>query len=72
MADKPPTHISHAARAAAMRVQQLLLEMLTSNEIGEVAVVVGWGALEPQKRVTTKSKCVKVARGQMVQIETVE
>jgi hypothetical protein len=60
-----PPAWQHAAKAAAARVERLLLEMLAKNEVGEVAVVVSWGQLEPEKRVTTKATVVKVGRGRM-------
>lgn len=72
MANKPPPHISHAAKLAAVRVQEMLIEMLMDGQVGEVAVVVDWGHLTPQKRVTTKAKGVKVARGTFTSVETVE
>lgn len=55
--------IERAARLAAQRVEAMLVAMLSSGELGEVAVVVGLFELEPQKRVTTKARTVKVARG---------
>lgn len=69
---KMPPDLQHAARTAALRVEKLLLEMLVENKLGEVAVVVSWSQLEPEKRVTTKAKTIRIARGQMSVIEKVE
>jgi len=65
-----PSPILHAARTAARRVERLLIEMLTEKKLGEVAVVVSWGQLEPEKRVIEKDRVVKVGRGQASEIET--
>jgi len=64
--------LQHAARAAASRVEKLLIEMLTSQEVGEVAVIVSWGQLEAEKRVTTKARVVKVGRGRMQTLNSAE
>jgi len=64
MRETPP-EIEQAARAAAARVKDMIVAMLLANETGEVAVVVSWGQLHPEKRVTTKARAVKVARGAM-------
>lgn len=61
--------IEQAAKQAAERVRRLIVQMLADGEIGEVAVVIGYHELEPEKRVTTKAKTVKVARGQMTVID---
>ena len=67
-----PPELQHAARVAAKRVEKLLLEMLTERKLGEVAVVVSWGTLEPEKRVIEKDHVVKIGRGRMSDLESVE
>lgn len=71
MPDMPP-ELQHAAHTAARRVEKLLLEMMVNRELGEVAVVVSWGQLEPEKRVTTKAHVVKVGRGRLERLTEVE
>lgn len=61
--------IEQAVNRAAASVRRLLLEMLTADELGEVAVVIGYHSLEPEKRVTTKARTIRVARGRMTAIE---
>jgi hypothetical protein len=67
-----PPELQHAAKTAAARVEKLLIEMLANQQVGEVAVVVSWGQLEPEKRVTTKDRVVKVGRGRMTALERVD
>lgn len=55
--------IEQAANRAAARVKDMIIAMLVANELGEVAVIVGFSSLEPEKRVREKAKIVKVARG---------
>lgn len=62
MASTP--EIERAAQIVAERVKTLVIAMLDAGELGEVAVVVGYFDLKPEKRVTTEGKAVKVARGQ--------
>jgi hypothetical protein len=66
-----PANLQHAARAAALRVEKLLVEMLANHELGEVAVVVSWGQLEPEKRVVQKARVIKVGRGHFETVEKV-
>lgn len=65
---EPSSPIQHAARTAARRVEKLLIEMLTEKKLGEVAVVVSWDGLDPEKRIVEKDKRVKVGRGRFEDI----
>lgn len=58
--------IERAAHLAAERAKAMLIDMLTKGEVGEVAILVGLFELEPEKRVSTKAKSVKVRRGHSV------
>lgn len=62
----PSPEIEQAARAAAARVKDMIVAMLMANELGEVAVIVGFSSLEPEKRIREKAKIVKVARGRLL------
>lgn len=63
--------VARAARQAALRVEQMIIEMLTSNQVGDVTVEVGYGDLQPIKRIEEPGKHIKVSRGQATLIETV-
>lgn len=67
----PPNEIARAAHLAAQRLEAMLVEMLEAGQVGEVAIVVSISGLDPEKRVTTKGKTVRVARGIATGIETV-
>lgn len=67
-----PQDHQRAARLAMNSLEKMLIEMLIANEVGEVAVVVGWGQLEPQKRVTKRARVVKIARGSMEKLRPAE
>lgn len=69
--DSHSESIERAANLAASRVKQLLIEMLSQGETGEVAIVVSYGFLEPQKRPIEKAKAIKVARGQLDRVERI-
>lgn len=71
MSQTPP-EIEQAARLAATRVKDMIVTMLMADEVGEVAVVVSVGQLEPQKRVTTRARAVKIGRGRLVNVTKVE
>lgn len=58
-----PTGIERAANLAAIRVKKLLIEMLLSNELGDVIVEVGHSDLQPVKRVKRPTGVIRVSRG---------
>lgn len=70
MAAQTP-EIERVAQRAAESVKAMLIDMLAAGELGEVVVIVGFAGLEPEKRVTTKAKTIRYARGQMSAIERV-
>lgn len=55
--------IEQAAKHAAERVRQLLVEMLLAGERGEVAVEVTATGLQPIKRKEERKSLIKVAVG---------
>lgn len=71
MSQTPP-ELEHAARVVAKRVEKLVLEMLASNQVGEVAVLVSWGTLQPVKRINDQDAIVKVGRGRMSALKRAE
>lgn len=59
-----------AARIAAERAEAMVVEMLTLGQTGEVVILVTALGLEPEKRVVTKGKRVRI-RDEYALIETV-
>lgn len=70
MAETPPELLSVAKRAAA-KVEEMVIEMLIANELGEVAIVIGFNQLEPEKRKRDKRGAIKLERGRWTVIERV-
>lgn len=66
-----PPHIQATAKRAAASVEALIIEMLLANELGEVAVIIGYAELTPERRVRDRRKGIKVPRGHSVAIEGV-
>lgn len=65
-----PDH-ARAARLAASRVEQMLVEMLTAHELGSVTIEVTPAGLQPIRRVEDRRKVIKTAQGHCTPIETV-
>lgn len=65
----PPPEIVRAARQAANRVEQMLIDMLQANQTGDVRVDVTLGDLTPVKTIERKGKTIRVGKGQATAIE---
>lgn len=63
-------HIARAARQAAQRFEQMLVEMLTNNRTGEVGAEVFAGGVQPFMRSEVKGKTIRVNYGVATEIET--
>jgi hypothetical protein len=63
--------MARAARAAANRVEQMLLEMLQAPELGEVRVEVTAAGLQVIKRAEKRAKIIKVSQGHVTEVERV-
>lgn len=61
--------MARAAKAAASRVEKMLLEMLEAPQLGEVRVEVTAAGLQVIKRAEVRKKLIKVNRGEVAEIE---
>lgn len=67
-----PPHIERAANRAAVKVKQLIIEMMMAQQLGSVAVEVTPDGLQPVKYTEDRQKTIKFGRADSTTIKVLE